>query len=410
MAKRTDLPLTGRPNFTDAGERDDLLRPALRFQGTLARVELALPAVPPHGIPEGSLDLVTAASPSAAAAFLVRCLARVGHLALPHPVLAPGVRRAMMIGMVACRVSPELLWRVPEAELMEGVESLGRLVLDTPDPTTVGGPAQAALVSADLLGAMADPRGYPPGFACRQAVKHVVAAIRASSPADTSDADCDRVEAALGGDLDVLFTVAEDRATIDPGSAGPFGPLWPKGAPLKSGAVTTAAPASLLPKLTDLRGSPTLAWMAVEISKGQSLTDKGEPDPELLSLPTRLPWLDALGDLRRRVLEAAEPYREEFLQLLTAARGKSFHESNAAVVTEINALLGLLGLQLRDPEHPDRVAYLRCKQAPGTRGGSFELRAQIEGKQQTIHSRTSLPDRFTVGENPSEEDKSAKTE
>ncbi|MBX9580265.1 MAG: hypothetical protein K2X87_08145 [Gemmataceae bacterium] len=399
MAKRTDPTITGWPNLQDA-ERHDLRRSSVRLQGTLAAVERALPAAPPHDIPEGSLDQVMVASPPAAAAFLVRCLARVGNLALPHPALAPGVRRALMVGLVACRVGSELLWRVPEAEWAEGVETLRRLVLETPDPAVEGGPAQAALVAADLLGAMADPRALPPGFACRRAVEHVVAAFRAGGPADSADADCERVEAALGGDLDVLFTHAEDQASTDPGATGPFGPLWPMGAPLGSGAVTTAAPSSLLPKLTDVRGSPTLAWMAAELSKGQSLTDEGQPDPELLQLPRRLPWLDGLKVLRARVVAATEPFRGELIELLSAARGQSFHEENGAVADEINVLLGLLGLQFRDPDQPDRAAYLRCKNVPGTRGGAFELRTQAEGKQKILYSRISLPDRLAIDRNP----------
>lgn len=121
--------------------------------------------------------------------------------------------------------------------------------------------------------------------------------------------------------------------------------------------------------------------------------------PEFRRLTPPLdPWIEALRDLRERLVAAGEPFRTEFLELLTAAGGRTFGESNAAAAAEIHAVLGLLGLQFRDPDRPDRVAYLRCKQVPGTRGGAFELRTQEGGKQRILHSRVSLPDRLTVGD------------
>lgn len=366
------------------------------------RVRAALPPPPPPGLPGGGFRLLAPAPLPAAAAFLVRCHARAGFLAVRHPALGPPIRRAMLVGLAACRGTPGVPGDVLEAQWGGLVAAVARLATGPAAAPLGCGPGQAALVAANLLGALAEAPARPPGEACRPAAEDVLAAFWASSPGGARDADRAAVSAALAGDLDVLAgTAAGPAAGIDPGPAGPFGRLWPRGTPFLTDALTPDGPSALLPLLTDVRTTPILARMAGEVQKGQSLTGKGEPEREVqLTRPPLDAWVEALRDLRGRVVAASEPFRAEFLDLLAAARGRSFHESNAVAAAEINALLGLLGLEFRDPDDHDQTIYLRCKRVPGTRGGAFELRSRADGKQRIIHSRTSLPDRLDIGDGP----------
>lgn len=142
-----------------------------------------------------------------------------------------------------------------------------------------------------------------------------------------------------------------------------------------------------------------MAMMSGEMFSEQPGVEPAEGGAVLRRLTPPLdPWVEAVRDLRERLVAAGEPFREEFLALLAAAGGRSFGESNPTAAAEVNAVLGLLGLQFRDPDRPDRAAYLRHKQAPGTRSGAFELRGQGGGRQRVLYSRTAFPARVEVGD------------
>jgi hypothetical protein len=107
-------------------------------------------------------------------------------------------------------------------------------------------------------------------------------------------------------------------------------------------------------------------------------------------------YLELLVGLKQRVLKTVGPLRDEFRLLVKSMRGKSFGALNGQVTAELNVLMGLLGLHFADPENPDSALYLRTKQAPGTKGGAIELRAQ--GKQKSVYSRTRMPEELLIVE------------
>jgi hypothetical protein len=411
MAKITDRTRVARPLGVDSAGGEDRPDSFAKTEAALGRVRNALPGAPPGDTLAGRCDVSTGVALPAVGAFLVRCHARVGFLAALHPTLGTRVRLASLVGLGACLLRDGADQGVAAAQWIGTVSDLEVLTRDSPDPSLGCGPGQAGLVAADLLRAVARGAEFPPSISCRRAAEDVLAAFWASSPAGTRDIDRARVVDALGRDLDVMAAIPDGRGCVDPGPAGPFGPLWRGDAPFLPQSVAPASPSALLPKLTDLQGCPILARMAGELSKRQGPRGAGEPgtagDGTGSSDLTgawfeRTPdlWLEALRELRGRVTRAAEPFREDFLALLAAVQGRSFSESNAAAAAEINTLLALLGLQLRDPDNPEQAVYLRCKQAHGTLGGAFEIRSHAGGKQQTIWCRTKLPDRLLVQSDP----------
>lgn len=104
---------------------------------------------------------------------------------------------------------------------------------------------------------------------------------------------------------------------------------------------------------------------------------------------TRENGLEKLCNLKQRILDAIHPFRQEFRSLLSSqhVEAQYFGNRNQDVVTEINNIVRLLGLQLRDPLQPSRIAYLRYQSTTG----KIELRTKIDGKYVPRSERKSVP-------------------
>lgn len=122
------------------------------------------------------------------------------------------------------------------------------------------------------------------------------------------------------------------------------------------------------------------------------------------SLPSASPEpsdLEKLEDVERRLHQALLPFRDELQAVLKGMEGKAYgsFNNNQAVASKLNVLLRTLSVRLKCPR-TGLPATIRCIDAPRTKQGSFELRAQVKDEHKTIQKTTfssvSLPPKLTL--------------
>jgi hypothetical protein len=262
-----------------------------------------------------------------------------------------------------------------------------------PVPWAVGS-AGARLVVAVVNGlGEPDPAALRP--AVRRAVAYALRAVRLGADASPeSDREARSLRVAAEHDFSLLYA-RPARLFSRLGAEGPLGPLWP---PVGGPAPTWYRRfLRWVEGLTARDRNEIVGAVPRRESTPQKRGD-GPADLRDAAGPAVTPeqYLELLVGLKRRILETVGPFRDEFRLLVDAMRGKSFGALNGQVTAELNVLMGLLGLHFADPENPDSALYLRTKQAPGTKGGAIELRAQ--GKQKSVYSRTRMPEELLIVE------------
>lgn len=106
---------------------------------------------------------------------------------------------------------------------------------------------------------------------------------------------------------------------------------------------------------------------------------------------------EALTEFRRRLTETLGPFRDDFAgRVLPLLQGQSFYEGNRAVVSELNAVMQLLGMGLRDPKDESVPASATCLAVPGTLGGNVVVRTREGKDREVLSARTSFPDSLVV--------------
>ena len=374
-------------------------------------------------------DLMSAGSVPwvAVVAVACRCVQRVVPLVDSHPELGPLVRRAVRTGTDRC-VGVQRDSASIKEDWFALAATFGRAINAQPfNLERMAGPGLATLASLSFLGVVSKSAYASPKALCEDVIHFAGAAVWASSTRAVRLRfnELDQFRDAVQRDVEQLkrFGVGNEQLLVDPGESGPFGPLW-EGDP----------PADLRPRvliespdsegLTSEDASPTLADVPDPSSPAPTLQP---PAPDAETGPSELGAInlppppatprrgrrgptdtkreeartkqEALAEFRRRLTGSLEAYREEFTaSVLPLLQSQSFYEDNKAVVAELNAIMQLLGMSLRDPNDEAVPVSVTCLGVPGTLGGNVVVRTRAnEGKpRETLSARTSFPDQLVA--------------